>query len=189
MPRLLLRRLALASLLSGPVALSACLGAGMQDPASAADAAGMGNGDIADITMAVNRGEIEEGRLATTRATSPDVRAFAERMVTEHTRVEAEMTATLQRSGITPRENERSRALREGTQTNLRVLGQRSGADFDREYMRVQVQEHRWLLSALDDSFIPGAQDERLRRQLQEIRGHVANHLRDAERILRGLGG
>ncbi|HEX8391474.1 MAG TPA: DUF4142 domain-containing protein [Longimicrobium sp.] len=170
-------------------ATSAACGPGFPDPQVQAASIGMANPDVADIALAANRAEIETGQLAVQRAESPAVRTYAQRMVTEHTQVEEQMRATLERAGIAPRETERSRALRQSTATTLVPLGQRTGADFDREYMRVQVQQHRWFLNALDESLVQAAANDALRTQLQRIRPAVATHLRDAERLLRTLGG
>lgn len=182
------RPLVLAAALAVMPVLAAC-GPGFPDPEVQAAAIGLADPDVADIVMAANRGEIDTGQLALQRAADASVRTYAQRMVAEHTQVEEQLRANLERSGIAPRETDRSRALRASTASTLTPLSQRSGADFDREYMRVQVQQHQWLLQALDNSLIQAARDERLRSQLQRIRPAVANHLRDAERLVRTLGG
>jgi putative membrane protein len=155
----------------------------MQDPGTAASAMGMGNQDVLGIIIAANQSEVEMGLQAGQRAANPAVRAFAERMVTDHRQMEITMRAMGQRPEMAPRESETSRSLHEFTQASLNALGARNGASFDREYMRLQVQQHRWLGEALTKNLIPGAQDERLRAALQRMRPSVAVHLREAERI------
>ncbi|MBW3655058.1 MAG: DUF4142 domain-containing protein, partial [Gemmatimonadetes bacterium] len=167
MPNRLASSAVLATWLALPAALGGCLGAGMQDPATAASAMGMGNEHVFETVMAANRSEVALGRQAEQRAASAEVRAFAARMVAEHTRADAEMAAMGQRLGLSPRESETSRGLDEFTRNTVAAMETRSGAEFDREYMRLQVQQHGWLVDALDKNLIPAAQDERLRAELQ----------------------
>ncbi|HEY0035089.1 MAG TPA: DUF4142 domain-containing protein [Longimicrobium sp.] len=190
MPNRLVSRAVLAACLALPAALAGCMaGAGMQDPAAAASAMGMGNEHVFETVMAANRSEIALSEQAEQRAASAEVRAFATRMVAEHTRAETDMAAFGQRLGLSPRESDTSRNLDEFTRNTVVSMETRSGAEFDREYMRLQVQQHGWLVEALDKNLIPAAQDERLRAELQRMRPMVAGHLRDAQRIHRTLGG
>jgi putative membrane protein len=188
MPNLLVSRAVLAACLALPAALGACMGAGMQDPGAAASAMGMGNEHVFETMRAANRSEVAMGQQAEQRAASAEVRAFAARMVAEHTRAEADMAAMGQRLGLSPRESETSRSLDEFTRNTVASMETRRGAEFDREYMRLQVQQHGWLVEALDKNLIPAAQDERLRAELQRMRPMVAAHLRDAQRIHASLG-
>jgi putative membrane protein len=181
-------RAVLAACLALPAALAGCLGAGMQDPASAASAMGMGNEHVFETVMAAHRSEVALGRQAEQRAASTGVRAFAVRMVAEHTRAEMDMAALGQRLALPPRESETSRGLDDFTRNTVVTMETRRGADFDREYMRVQVQQHGWLVQALDKNLIPAAQNERLRAELQRMRPMVAAHLREAQRIHASLG-
>jgi putative membrane protein len=190
MPNRLVYRPALAVCLALPAALAGCMaGAGMQDPAAAASAVGMGNEHVLETVMAANRSEVALSRQAEQRAASAEVRGFAARMVAEHTRAETDMAAFGQRLGLSPRESDTSRNLDEFTRNTVASMETRSGAEFDREYMRLQVQQHGWLLEALDKNLIPAAQNERLRAELQRMRPMIAAHLRDAQRIHRILGG
>ena len=189
MPNRLVSRAVLAACFALPAALAGCMGAGMQDPGAAASARGMGNEHVFETVMAANRSEIALSQQAEQRAASAEVRAFAARMVAEHTRAETDMAALGQQLGLSPRESDTSRNLDEFTRLTTVSMESRSGAEFDREYMRLQVQQHGWLVEALDKNLIPAAQDERLRAELQRMRPMAAAHLRDAQRLHRSLGG
>jgi putative membrane protein len=81
--------------------------------------------------------EVELGRIATQRAARPTVRSFAERMVTDHSRGNAELATLARAKGIdvptTP----------DATQQAMRDrLSGLSGADFDRAYMSEMVRDH-----------------------------------------------
>ena len=150
-------------------------------------AGGTPEGDIASIVTAANQGEIEQGNAASARATSADVRSFAQMMVADHTTALNNARDTFSRAGISPTPNDITATLERGTAETLRNLNTYQGAAFDRMYMQTQVDLHTWLLQSLDTALIPSARTPELRTLLQTQRGSVAAHLEHARRILGGL--
>ncbi|HEX9981709.1 MAG TPA: DUF4142 domain-containing protein [Thermoanaerobaculia bacterium] len=141
--------------------------------------------DIAAIMTAANEGEIQQGQAARGRASSADVRAFADMMVTDHTNALNQGRELFTRLGITPTDNATSSALRTSSQRTVTNLGTYSGPDFDRTYIRSQVDLHQWLLNTLDTALIPSARNAELRTFLQQQRAAVATHLEHARRLQR----
>ncbi len=143
--------------------------------------------DIAGILMTANEGEVQQGNVASTRATSSDVRAFAQMMVTDHTNAMNTARDVFNRNGITAGENATSRSLRDTSQRTVTNLSTYSGAAFDPTYMQSQVDVHQWLLNSLDTALIPSAMRPEVRSLLQTQRASVAAHLDRARQILNGL--
>ena len=143
------------------------------------------DGHIANIAMVANEGEAQQGSAAAARATSAEVRLFAQMMVTDHTSALNAARDTAARNGITPMENDTTRALREGTPRVIANLDTYRGADYDRQYIDYQIALHQWLLNGLDTTLIPQAVNADLRSLLQTQRGAVAAHLEQA-RAIRG---
>lgn len=141
--------------------------------------------DIAAIVAAANEGEIQQGEAARGRASSGDVRAFADMMVTDHTNALNQGRELFTRLGITPTDNATSSALRANSQRTVTNLGTYNGQDFDRTYIRTQVDLHQWLLGTLDTALIPSARNPELRTFLQQQRAAVATHLEHARRLQR----
>jgi putative membrane protein len=139
--------------------------------------------DVAGIVITANEGEIQQGQAASTRATSADVRAFAQMMVTDHTAALNAARATFSRAGVTPGDNDTTRTLRESSQRTVTNLATYSGTAFDRRYMQSQVDLHQWLLNTLDTALIPSSRGEVL-TLLQTQRASVAAHLEHARQIL-----
>jgi len=81
--------------------------------------------------------EVELGRVATQRAVRPSVRSFAERMVADHGRANAELAALARRKGL-----EVPTALEPSQQAMRDRLSGLSGPDFDRAYMSEIVRAH-----------------------------------------------
>lgn len=143
--------------------------------------------DIAGIVTAANEGEIQQGNAASARATSADVRSFAQMMVADHTAAMNNARDTFSRAGVTASENNTTRTLRDNSQRTVRNLETYTGAAFDRTYMQTQVDLHQWLLTTLDTVLIPSARNAEVRALLQTQRGSVAAHLERARSIRAAL--
>lgn len=148
---------------------------------------GMSENDIAGIVTAANEGEIAQGQVASQRASSADVRAFGQMMVTDHTNALQKGQQVFASRGITPADNSTVMDLRSGSQRTVAALNQHTGASFDRAYMQAQVDMHQWLLTNLDSLLIPSARSADVRALLTDQRASVAVHLDRARQILQGL--
>lgn len=146
----------------------------------------MSASDIAGIVATANEGEIMEGNAAVSKATSADVRSFAQMMVTDHTNALNTVREVFARNNIMPGDNDITRQLKQGAQQTVSNLSTYRSSSFDRVYMQSQVDTHQWLLTQLDDVLIPSSRGE-LRTTLQTQRGAVAMHLDHARQILSGL--
>lgn len=81
--------------------------------------------------------EIKLSQLAETKASSPAVKKFAEKMVTDHTALEAKMKPYADAWGLTP-----ASSLDSDHQAVYDKLNGLSGADFDKEYMMAMDMDH-----------------------------------------------
>jgi putative membrane protein len=85
-----------------------------------------------------NMAEIQLGQLAGTKAESPEVKQFAQKMVDEHTKALDELKQAASASGATlPTELDKKH------QKLHDKLSKLSGAEFDREYMDAMVDAHK----------------------------------------------
>jgi putative membrane protein len=139
--------------------------------------------DVAGIVMTANQGEIQQGQAASSKATSSDVRAFAQMMVTDHTAALNMARDTFARNNVTPGENDITRRLQDVSQRTVTNLATYKGAAFDRTYMQSQVDLHQWLLTSLDTALIPSSRGE-MRTLLETQRASVATHLEHARQLL-----
>lgn len=124
---------------------SAQNGTGVQPPkpgpaGQARIKAGVDRRDQAYIEKAARAGhaEIAAGKLAATRASRDEVKAFGRRMVEHHTRANTELEEIAIKKGVTwPTAPDR------GQQRELKRLQALTGADFDRRYMQESgVDDH-----------------------------------------------
>jgi putative membrane protein len=90
-----------------------------------------------------DQNEIALSKVAEEKSTNPDVKAFAEKMVTEHTKMTASMKPFATSWGLTPPAGPDA-----DHQKDLDKLNNLSGKDFDKEYMDIMVSDHSKALSA-----------------------------------------
>ena len=156
---------------------------------SMSPAPGISDADIAQIMTTANQGEIDQANAALSKASSADVRAFAQMMVNDHTSALNSLSSLLTSRNITPStSNDIASTLQSGSRQTVSNLSTYSGADFDRQYINAQVDVHQWLLTQLDNSIIPSARDRRLRDLLTQQRAAVSSHLDRARQIQGTLG-
>src|ERR1700761_8281348 len=81
--------------------------------------------------------EIKLSQLAEEKASNPDVKAFAHKMVTEHTKMSASMKPFAESWGLTAPID-----LDDDHKQEYKKLSGLSGSDFDKEYIDAMVSDH-----------------------------------------------
>jgi len=138
---------------------------------------------IAAIVVAANQADIDAGKLAATKAHDESVKGFAERMVTDHSSLNKSATELVTKLHVTPEPSDSSRKLAQGGADNVAVLQKLSGAAFDKAYIDHEVAYHQSVLSAVDDTLIPSAQNAELKALLVSARPIFESHLEHAKQL------
>lgn len=138
---------------------------------------------IAAIAVTANKVDIDAGRLAMRKSRNVAVKDFASEMISDHTSANKQAVTLARRLGVSPEENDFSRALAQGGQDNLANLKPLTGPEFDRAYAEHEVVYHQQVLEALDKKLIRGAQDADLKSLLESVREMVKAHLDHAESL------
>ena len=154
-----------------------------------ASAQGVTDPQIAAIVVTANQVDIDAGNLASTQSTNPDVKAFAQLMVKDHTGVNKSATDLVTKLKVTPQDNPTAQSLKSGGAANVAHLKTLSGAAFDRAYVDHEVTYHQQVLDALDKTLIPGAKNEELKALLVKVRPAFVAHLEHAKMIQASLNG
>ena len=81
--------------------------------------------------------EVELGRLAATKATSPEVKKFAQMMVDDHSKANDELKALAQQKNISL-----PASLSEEKQKKLTDFNEKKAEDFDKDYIDFMVEDH-----------------------------------------------
>lgn len=148
-----------------------------------AQSAGPSDPQIAAIVVTANQVDIDAGKLAESKTGSKDVKAFAQRMVTDHSGVNQAATDLVHKLGVTPEDNPTSQSLKQGGDANLANLKTLEGGGFDRAYVDHEVVYHENVLAALDKTLIPSARNEELKALLVKVRPAFVAHLEHARHL------
>lgn len=128
-------------------------------------------------------------KLAHARTSNAEVKAFAKRMITDHTQMIATLRTLIEEHDIVPADNMLGRDLRDLASIQRDSLLVREGSAFDRAYVAWEVENHRELLSMIDDVLLPRADAGPLREMVASMRPIVSAHLAHAEQMASALGG
>jgi len=150
---------------------------------------GVNDAQIASIVVTANQVDIDAGKLATSKATNDDVKAFARLMVTDHTGVNKAATDLAAKLELTPQDNATSQSLKADGEKNIAHLKTLEGAAFDKAYIDHEVAYHQQVIDALDKTLIPGATNAELKALLVKVRPAFVAHLEHAKRLQSSAGG
>jgi len=148
-----------------------------------AQAAAPNDAQIAGIVVEANTVDINAGELALTSAKDPQVKDFAKRMVTDHSGVNKQATALVQKLKVTPEASETSKALKDAGAANIAKLKGLKGTAFDKAYVDNEVNYHQTVLDAIDKTLIPSANNAELKGLLEKVRPAIDAHLQHARQI------
>jgi len=148
-----------------------------------AQSAGPTDPQIAAIVVTANQVDIDAGKLAKSKGHSQQVKEFGQRMVTDHSAVNKSATELVTKLHVTPETNSTSESLKKGGDENLAKLKGLSGAAFDKAYIDHEVAYHEAVISALDKTLIPSAQNAELKALLVKVRPAFEAHLQMAKQL------
>ena len=138
---------------------------------------------IASIVVTANQVDIDAGKLAESKASSAEVKAFGKQMVTDHSGVNKQAVALVTKLKVTPEDNATSKSLKSGGADNVKNLQKLSGAAFDKAYVDHEVAYHQQVLDAVDKTLIPSASNAELKNLLVKVRPAFVAHLDHAKML------
>ena len=125
--------------------------------------------------------EVACGQLAADKGTDADVKAFGQRMVTDHGKANEDLKAAAMKSGI-----DLPTAPSQKQQADKAKLEKMSGADFDRHYMTMMVKDHEEDV-ALFKKEAQSGKDENLKQFAQKTLPTLEEHLSMAKKTSQEL--
>ena len=152
-----------------------------------AQAAAPTDAEIAAIVVVANQVDIDAGKLAESNALHKDIKAFAHRMVADHSDVNKQAVDLVTKLKVTPKDNPTSMSLKEGGAANVTSLKMLKGAAFDKAYIDHEVAYHQQVLDAVDKTLIPSASNAELKALLVKVRPAFVAHLEHAKMVQSSL--
>jgi len=172
----------------------AARGAGAQAPppgapAAAGPAAGTaaammpaGDADFVRAIAAANATELEDAKYVVNRTADPAVRAYAQRMIDDHSTAAVQLQARTRGTALLPAPGSALPPAAMGP-GGAGMLRNDRGAALDRDYMRMQVPAHRMALRLVEWEAAHG-QAPGLRAYAEALAPVIRQHLQIAEAYL-----
>jgi putative membrane protein len=141
-----------------------------------------------DAQFAVNTwldgmAEVELGNVAQTRASDSRVKQFAQRMITDHTKANAQLGSIAKTEEVSlPTQLDGVHAALKRTLTGM------TGQAFDREYMNAMVDNHKLAVASFEKQASEG-RDETMKRFAAQTLPTLKDHLKMAEDIQHAVTG
>lgn len=162
-------------------ALSLLTGAALAQAAKPTDP------QIAHIAYTAGVIDITAAKQAISKASSKDVKAFAEDMVRDHEAVNKQALDLVKKLKVTPEDNDTSRTLSKQAADKLVELGKLKGADYDKAYVANEVAYHKAVNGALETLLVPSASNAELKSLLQTGLKIFQGHQQHAEHVAAAL--
>jgi putative membrane protein len=179
MPRFVLGAAAAAAMLVGCAATDTGLDSASA-PATAADATPEDRGAYVAMAGASDLYEIQSSQLALTKAQRPEVRQFAQMLVTHHTQTTQQVTAAAAAAGLTPPPPQ----LMPMHAQMIAALEAASAASFDSTYLSQQILAHEQAL-ALHGNYARNGNAPALKAAAAAAVPIVQSHLDQARQLNR----
>jgi len=154
---------------------------------SAQTGGGPNDAQIAAIVVTANQVDIDAGKLAESKSTNKDVKAFGKMMVTDHTGVNKSAKDLVTKLKGKPEDNPTAEILKKGGEENVKHLKTLKGAAFDKAYVEHEVAYHQQVIDAMDKTLIPSAQNAELKALLVKVRPAFIAHLEHAKQLQSSL--
>jgi len=142
---------------------------------------------IAHIAYIAGVIDVAAAKQAITKASSKDVKAFAEDMVRDHEAVNKQALDLVKKLKVTPEDNDTSKTLSKQAADKLAELAKLKGADYDKAYVANEVAYHKAVNGALETLLIPSASNAELKSLLQTGLKIFQGHQQHAEHVAAAL--
>jgi putative membrane protein len=157
------------------------------DTAQPATSGGLTDANIVGLLDEANMADSAAGAYAVTKATSPDVKAFAKLMMGEHHALRAQGQQLAQRLNVTP-ELPANDPLKPAAESEMAALkAAPKGAQFDRSYIEQEIGIHKAVLDLAGKAH-DATQNPDLKKLIEQAGPVIQKHLDHAEAIQKKLG-
>lgn len=147
---------------------------------------GLSDANYAALVHEVHQGDIESGKLMETKATNPRVKAFARRMVTDHSALDKQGQQLAQRLNLTPQPPANDLVQPSVTSGMQQLQSTPKGPALDSTYMAQEVTLHKAAIGLLN-TIESDASNAQLKALAKKAHPLIQSHLTEAESIQKHL--
>jgi putative membrane protein len=159
-----------------PLITAFALAAALSAPAFAQK---MDNDDISAMKQLAqsNLTEIAAGKTAQSKAQSPDVKRFGEKMVTDHSKMLEDLRALAKKKDVSLPQDANMKDM-----AQMKLMERKSGAEFDKQYMEHMVKDHEKDMKDAQD-IAAKAKDPEFKAAVNNAIPTIRSHYELAQRI------
>ena len=149
--------------------------------------AGLSDANIVALLDEANMADSASGAYALGKATNPEVKAFAKQMMGEHHSLRLQGQQLAKRLNVTPAPPADD-PLKPAAASEMAALrAAPKGAQFDRTYIEQEIGIHKAVLDLAEKAH-GAAQNEELKKLIEQAKPVIEKHLDRAEEIQKKLG-
>src|SRR5262245_25904894 len=147
----------------------------------------LSDSNIVDLLDRLDESEMDAARLAQTKASDPQVQAFAGRVLNEHRELTEANGRLAGQLSLQPEPSSLVSHLQQAHEQAMRKLRALSGPAFDRAYVEHEIRQHVWAFNFLEttaesESNLP------LKQELVRTGPDLLSHISAARALERHLG-
>jgi putative membrane protein len=154
---------------------------------SASAGGALTDANIVALLDEANRADSAAGAYALTKATNPDVRAFAKLMIGEHHSLRLQGQQLAKRLNITPQPPADDPVAAAAKSEMAALKAAPKGAQFDRTYIEQEVTIHKAVLDLAEKAH-ESTQNEELKKLIEQAKPVIEKHRDRAEELQKKLG-
>jgi putative membrane protein len=149
-----------------------------------ADASGMQRSkmdsqEFVKKAAAAGHAEVAAGKLGSQKATNPEVKAYAQKMVEDHTKANKELMAAAKPKNLeVPTEPD---MMHKAMMKKFEV--QEADADFNHDFMQQMVRDHEAVVELFQQASTDSGVDAELRGWAKKTLPHLQEHLKEAKAL------
>jgi len=146
---------------------------------SISQAENLTNEEFVKKAAASGLAEVNLGKLGAQKATNPEVKAFAEKMVVDHTKANNELKAIAKAKGLeVPTEPDMlHKAMME------KFVHQKADADFNHDFMQQMVRDHEKTVELFKEASTDPELDPEIRAFAKKTLPSLQDHLKKAQTL------
>lgn len=119
--------------------------------------------EIAHVAYVADNIDIRYAHLALALSQNPEIHAFANTMIRDHTAVNEQALALLAELGADPQDNFLSQTLQENAEQLIDEMSQLRGAAFDKRYAENELAYHKAVNDLVENAFIPNIENDQVK--------------------------
>ena len=140
--------------------------------------------EIAHVAYTADNIDIRYAYLALAKSKNPVVLEFAETMVRDHTGVNEQALALLQKLGAQPQDNFLSQQLNQQADQLIKEMSALDGEEFDKRYAENELAYHKAVNGLVEDVFIPNIENPQMKDLFGQALVIFKSHQQHAEKMV-----